>query len=77
VVDNHRDEASLVELEIVLEEMLVDADLLGPRVQAFAALELELGGTTIAVSLSREPPARRAADRTAPFSSPLEITRPR
>jgi hypothetical protein len=42
VVDDHGDEAALIEPGIVLEEVLVDADLDGPRVLPGAASKLEL-----------------------------------
>src|SRR3954469_8918621 len=42
VVYHHGDEATLLEPEIMLEKVLIDADLLRPRVQTCAALQLEL-----------------------------------
>src|SRR5687768_5354494 len=42
MVDDHGDEATLVEPGIVLEEMLVDTDLERPRVLSGAASQLQL-----------------------------------
>ena len=42
VVDDHRHEAPLFEAEIMLEKMLVDADLRRPRIQTRATFELQL-----------------------------------